>query len=48
MAWLHNFSNFQRRNTYFIVIKTMADATGDRIGEEEIMNRLKDIETVRV
>ena len=46
MAWLHKVSNFQRRNTYIIVIKTMADATDDRIRELEIMIRLIDIEII--
>jgi len=46
MTWFQNRSNFQRRNTYIIVIKTLADATGERIMELESINRLIGIETV--
>jgi hypothetical protein len=37
MAWLHKFSNSQRK------IKTMADATNNKLREQEIMIRLIDI-----
>jgi hypothetical protein len=43
MAWLHKFSNFQRRNIFiceFWLYNTMSDATDDRIRELDIMIRL--------
>jgi len=46
MAWVHKVSNFQRSSIYIIVIKTMSDATGDKIRELKIMTRLIDIKTL--
>jgi len=44
MALLHNFSNFQRRNTYLKHIESMASATYERIRELETTIRLIDID----